>query len=129
MQGALRRLAPNPIQVRSSRGNSAAMSLTISGPVLLSLPCGFVYCLYSRYAIALNLQLSIGILLADQHPVRLFAGSLAQSVHRTGTAPALSGDRDTRSWPPGRDKRLPALHCDRRYLPTGVSSRPGCDMP
>ena len=65
-----------PSRLRSSRGNLAAMSLTIAGPVRLPRPCGFIYCFYSRYAIALNLQLSIGILLADQHPVRLFAGAL-----------------------------------------------------
>lgn len=51
------------------------MSLTMAGRGRLSRPCGFIYCLYSRYAIALNLQLSIGMLLADQHPVRLFAGA------------------------------------------------------
>ena len=51
------------------------MSLTMAGRGQLSRPCGFIYCLYSRYAIALNLQLSIGMLLADQHPVRLFGGA------------------------------------------------------
>ena len=51
------------------------MSLTMAGRGRLSGPSSFITCLYQRYATALNLQLSIGMLLADQHPVRLSAGA------------------------------------------------------
>ena len=121
-------LRPIPSRLRSSRGNSAAMSLTMAGRGRLSRPCGFIYCLYSRYAIALNLQLSIGMLLADQHPVRLFAGASPGQFIEQGPlqlyrviAPLGLGQQEGMA-PSGTP-------LGRRYFPTGVSSEPGCDMP